>query len=83
MKLGGKIKLIGIGLLIGIAFAGGVMVGVKIDNDITIQGKIKQKTARDGTSTIKDVTSNLNVKKQTRQEKKVERKQKRLERKNK
>lgn len=82
MKLGMKLKLTGLGLLIGLSFAGGILVGMKVDTDVVIKGKIKQTTRRGGSSEIKDVTSHFNVRKQTRQEKREERKQKRLERKN-
>ena len=62
-----------IGLGFGIAI--GIVIGVCIDTDTVIRGKIKQRTGRGGRSNINDVT--VNVKKQTRKEKREQRKLKR------
>lgn len=63
--------------LIGLAFALGIIVGVYIDTDVVIKGKIKQKTGKGGRSNIQDIKTDVNVKKQTRKEKKEAKKQRR------
>lgn len=78
MKLGEKIKGILLGLAGGLLFALGIIIGVKIDKNIVVKGKLKQKTGKGGVSNIHDITSVFNIKKQTRQEKKEARKEQKL-----
>ena len=74
MKIWDKIKLIFFGLLGGLLFALGIIVGVKVDKDIYIKGKLKQKTGKGGRSDIRDITSNINIKKTARKQKRKQRK---------
>ena len=59
--------------LMGLCFAAGIVVGVLIDKDYYIRGKVKQK----GKGNIQDITSTLNIdKKQARKQKRLLKKSK-------
>ena len=65
-----KFAILLIGLLAGMVI--GTIIGVSIDKDYYIHGKVKQK----GKNNIQDVTSNLNLKKQQRKQKRLLKKSK-------
>ena len=64
-----KLAIALITLLIGLS--GGIIIGVLIDKDYYIKGKLKQKGGRGSTQSA---TSNLQLKKQSRKERRKQRK---------